>query len=240
MKHLLLLLTFSFSLLGYSQNPNTISYQGVARNATGQPIPNQAIKIRLSLLETTGGSSQYTETHTLTTSPQGLFAVQMGAGAVISGTWAGLNWSEGPKWVKTEIDPTGGDNYNLSTTSPLNAVPYALNALNGDREVTLTGQGATTITGSYPNFVISSSDSVNTYTPGTGISISPSLNISAKNDDPIWNASKLQGKPMSPTPPNPLDYLYWDGTQWQPKKDPSGTGLNGSNAATLIYTTSGF
>ncbi|HRH34753.1 MAG TPA: hypothetical protein PKY12_06825, partial [Catalimonadaceae bacterium] len=132
MKYLInLLCLLAYSFLTFAQNPNTISYQGVARNATGQPIPNQAIKIRLSLLETTGGSSQYTETHTLTTSPQGLFAVQMGAGAVISGTWAGLNWSTGPKFVKTEIDPTGGDNFTLATTSPLNAVPYALNALSG-------------------------------------------------------------------------------------------------------------
>jgi uncharacterized protein (TIGR02145 family) len=132
MKHFLLLLSFSLSLLTFAQTPKTISYQGVARNATGQPIPNQSIKIKLSLLETaTSSNSLYTETHTPTTSGQGLFALQIGAGTVLSGTYANLDWSNGPKFVKTEIDPTGGDNFTLSSTNPLNAVPFALFAASG-------------------------------------------------------------------------------------------------------------
>lgn len=133
MKNLfLLLLPFCLSLLSYGQTPKTISYQGVARNSTGQPIPNQSIKIKLSLLETaTSANSLYTETHTPTTTGQGLFAVQIGAGTVLSGTYANLDWSNGPKFVKTEIDPTGGDNFTLSSTNPLNAVPFALFAASG-------------------------------------------------------------------------------------------------------------
>jgi hypothetical protein len=131
-KLLLLLLPFCFSLLSYGQTPKTISYQGVARTATGQPIPNQSIKIKLSLLETaTSSNSLYTETHTPTTTGQGLFAIQIGAGTVLSGTYLNLDWSNGPKFVKTEIDPTGGDNFTLSSTNPLNAVPFALFAQNG-------------------------------------------------------------------------------------------------------------
>jgi uncharacterized protein (TIGR02145 family) len=132
MKHILLVLSFALSLLTLAQTPKTISYQGVARNATGQPIPNQAIKIKLSLLETaTSTNSLYTETHTLSTTAQGLFAVQIGAGTVLSGTYTTLDWSNGPKFVKTEIDPTGGDNFTLSSTNPLNAVPFALFAQSG-------------------------------------------------------------------------------------------------------------
>ncbi len=132
MKYILLLLSFSLSLLTLAQTPKTISYQGVARNATGQPIPNQPIKIKLSLLETaTSTNSLYTETHSLTTTGQGLFAVQIGAGTVLTGTYATLDWSNGPKFVKTEIDPIGGDNFTLSSTNPLNAVPFALFAQSG-------------------------------------------------------------------------------------------------------------
>jgi uncharacterized protein (TIGR02145 family) len=132
MKFTLLLLSFSLSILTLAQTPKTISYQGVVRNATGQPIPNQSIKIKLSLLETaTSANSLYTETHTPTTSGQGLFALQIGAGTVLSGTYATLDWSNGPKFVKTEIDPTGGDNFTLSSTNPLNAVPFALFAASG-------------------------------------------------------------------------------------------------------------
>ena len=132
MKHILLLLSFSLSLLTLAQTPKTISYQGVARNATGQPIPNQSIKVKLSLLETaTSTISLYTETHTPTTTGQGLFALQIGAGTVLTGTYLNLDWSNGPKFVKTEIDPAGGDNFTLSSTNPLNAVPFALFAQSG-------------------------------------------------------------------------------------------------------------
>ncbi|HRH36196.1 MAG TPA: hypothetical protein PKY12_14120, partial [Catalimonadaceae bacterium] len=132
MKNLFILLVICLSHLSFGQTPKTISYQGVARNAAGQPIPNQSIKIRISLLETaTSSNSLYTETHTLTTSGQGLFALQIGGGTVLNGTYATLDWSNGPKFVKTEIDPTGGNNFTLSSTNPLNAVPFALFATSG-------------------------------------------------------------------------------------------------------------
>lgn len=127
-----LLLVLSGGLM--AQNPKTISYQGVARNAAGQPIPNQAIKLRLSLLDTiTSTSALYSETHALTTSGQGLFSLQMGGGTVESGVWTEVNWSAGPRYLKTEIDPTGGTNYTLTTFSPFNAVPYALHAASGNQ-----------------------------------------------------------------------------------------------------------
>lgn len=232
MKNLfLLLLPFCFSLLSYGQTPKTISYQGVARNATGQPIPNQSIKIKLSLLETaTSSNSLYTETHTLTTTSQGLFALQIGAGNVLSGIYANLDWSNGPKFVKTEIDPAGGDNFTLSSTNPLNAVPFALFAQNGDREVTLTGQGATTITGTYPNFVIRSKDSVGTYQAGTGMDLNGNT-FAGKVNEPLWNANKLQGKTVDPATPANKDVLKWNGTSWKTGKDSvntysAGTGIN--------------
>ena len=40
-----------------------------------------------------------------------------------------------------------------------------------DRTVTLTGAGATTVTGTYPNFTITSTDNNTTYRAGTGISL---------------------------------------------------------------------
>lgn len=236
MKNLfLLLLPFCFSLFSFGQTPKTISYQGVARNATGQPIPNQSIKIKLSLLETaTSSTSLYTETHTLTTSGQGLFALQIGSGTVLSGTYANLDWSNGPKFVKTEIDPTGGDNFTLSSTNPLNAVPFALFAQNGDREVTLTGQGATTISGTYPNFVIRSKDSVGTYQPGIGLELNGNT-FAGKVNDPIWNANKLQGRTIDPTVPTNKDVLKWNGSTWKSAKD----SVNTYSAGTGINITSG-
>jgi uncharacterized protein (TIGR02145 family) len=133
MKHLFFsILSFCFVAASFAQTPKTISYQGVARNASGQPIPNQNIKIKLSLLDSAISTvSRYTETHSLTTTGQGLFALQIGAGTVVSGNYNNLNWSSGPRFVKSEIDPTGGNNFTLSSTNPLNAVPFALFAASG-------------------------------------------------------------------------------------------------------------
>ena len=231
MKLILLLFTFSLSLLTFAQNPKTISYQGVARNATGQPIPNQAINIQLSLLATaTSTTALYAETHTLTTSGQGLFAVQIGAGTPVTGTYADLDWKAGPKFVKTEIDPTGGNNFTLSTVSPLNAVPFALQAENGDKVVSLTGQGATTVTGTYPNFVIRSKDSVGVYQAGAGLNLTGNT-FSGQTDQPLWNANKLQNRPLDAGAPTNKDVIKWNGISWKAGKDSvntysSGTGIN--------------
>lgn len=133
MKHLFLcVLSLIVLTSSFGQAPKTISYQGVARNNTGQPIPNQNIKIKLSLLDSaTSTLSRYTETHSLTTTGQGLFSLRIGAGTILSGNYNNLNWSNGPAFVKTEIDPAGGDNFTLSSTNPLNAVPFALFAASG-------------------------------------------------------------------------------------------------------------
>jgi len=40
------ILAFSFS--GFAQAPNLLNYQGVARNAVGNPLPNQTMTLRVS------------------------------------------------------------------------------------------------------------------------------------------------------------------------------------------------
>jgi hypothetical protein len=182
----LFLLLFLITHFCFGQAPKTISYQGVARNAAGQPIPNQNIKIKLSLLETaTSSTALYAETHNPTTTGQGLFAVQIGAGVVLSGTYNTLDWSNGPKFVKTEIDPTGGNNFTLSSTNPLNAVPFALYAENGDKIVTITGQGTTNVTGEYPNFIVNNPQ----LQGGNGINITGQI---ITNTGDLSNTNELQ------------------------------------------------
>jgi uncharacterized protein (TIGR02145 family) len=207
MKFTLLFLSFSLSLLTLAQTPKTISYQGVARNATGQPIPNQSIKIKLSLLETaTSSNSLYTETHTPTTTGQGLFAIQIGAGTVLNGTYLNLDWSNGPKFVKTEIDPAGGDNFTLSITNPLNAVPFALFAASG----TPGPQGPQGLKGD---------------TGATG----PQGPIGLTGPQGIKGDTGVRG-PIGPQGTFPSgnavgDMQFWNGTQWTmiPKGQPGTT-----------------
>jgi uncharacterized protein (TIGR02145 family) len=47
---------------------------------------------------------------------------------VITGAFTTINWTNGPYFIKTEIDPTGGTTYTISGASQVLSVPYALYA----------------------------------------------------------------------------------------------------------------
>jgi hypothetical protein len=71
------------------------------------------------------------ETHTATTNTNGLVNLQLGGGSVVSGSFSSIDWGNGPYFIKTEADPTGGSSYNIVGTTQLLSVPYALYAKNG-------------------------------------------------------------------------------------------------------------
>uniref|UniRef100_UPI004047D35B collagen-like triple helix repeat-containing protein n=1 Tax=Algoriphagus sp. TaxID=1872435 RepID=UPI004047D35B len=90
------------------------------------------VGIKISLLQGSAtGSAVYVETHRKTTNVNGLVSLEIGTGTVLSGSFAGINWANGPYLIKTETDPTGGTNYSIPGIAPLNSVPYALYSANG-------------------------------------------------------------------------------------------------------------
>jgi hypothetical protein len=72
----------------------------------------------------------YSETQSVTTNNNGLATLEIGNGSVLEGTFVSIDWSQGPYFIKTETDPTGGTNYSITGTSELMSVPYSLFALN--------------------------------------------------------------------------------------------------------------
>ena len=123
-----IVLTFLHGTL-MAQVPQLFNYQGIARDAGGNVLPNRVIGVELSVLDGgPAGTVVYQETFTDTTNAFGLFSMQVGGGAVVSGTFAGINWGTGNKYLQTAIDLTGGTNYSLSGTTQLLSVPYALYA----------------------------------------------------------------------------------------------------------------
>ena len=48
--------------------------------------------------------------------------------AAATGNFEQIDWANGPYFIKSEIDPEGGNNYNVTTTQQLLSVPYALYA----------------------------------------------------------------------------------------------------------------
>ena len=127
--------------LGFAQAPNKMSYQAVIRNSNNSVVSNHAVGMRISILQGSNtGSSVYTETQSPTTNTNGLIAIEIGTGTIVSGSFANIDWANGPYFVKTETDPNGGSNYNLTGTSQLLSVPYALYAKNADTaKVALNG-----------------------------------------------------------------------------------------------------
>ena len=70
----------------------------------------------------------------------------------------------------SETKVTAGTNTSVTGTGTI-VTPYVINSTAPDQIVTLTQSGATTITGTYPNFTISSTDTNTTYSAGTGLAL---------------------------------------------------------------------
>jgi len=144
MKTLILtLLTLLTTATLMAQAPQRISYQSIIRDANKVVVASSPVGIKISLLQGTAtGPAVYVETHASTTNANGLVSLEIGTGTVLSGTFAGIDWSNGPYLIQTETDPTGGTNYSILGIAALNSVPYALNAANATKlrsPVTING-----------------------------------------------------------------------------------------------------
>ena len=129
MKNLYLIILLFIGVAASAQSPDKMSYQAVLRDANGVILKNQNVSIQFSVLQTSiSGTSVYQEDHKLTTNSNGLVSVYMGTGTVSSGDFSTIDWSDGPYFLQSEIDPTGGTNYTISSTTEFVSVPFALYA----------------------------------------------------------------------------------------------------------------
>lgn len=145
---LLTLVTLILFTSVFAQAPQTFPYQAVARDAAGNLIANQAISLRFSILDgSSSGTVVYQETKSVSTNTLGLFSANVGEGTPVSGTFAGINWGSGSKYLMVESDVTGGTTYTPMGTSQLLSVPYALYASNAGLPGVAGATGATGPTG---------------------------------------------------------------------------------------------
>ncbi len=123
-KNLFLILSlFLTSLFVLGQAPEKIDFQAMARDGSGNPLLNQTIGVRISVIE--GATTVYTERHTPQTDDYGLFMFHIGDGTPLSGNFSSIDWSLGNHKVKVEVDPNGGSAYLNMGTSVLTSTPYA-------------------------------------------------------------------------------------------------------------------
>ncbi|MCG8327698.1 MAG: hypothetical protein MI974_08440 [Chitinophagales bacterium] len=122
-------LSILFTSLISAQVPQAFNYQGISRDLSGNPLPNQEIGVSISILQgSITGSAVYQETHSVTTSNTGLFTLKIGTGIVEDGIFSAINWGKDSYFLQLAIDEEGENNYQLIGTSELLSVPYALNA----------------------------------------------------------------------------------------------------------------
>ena len=113
----------------FGQAPEKMSYQAVIRNLAGDLLNGTAVGMRISIRQgAPTGTVVYQETHAPTTNANGLVSLEIGTGTVVSGTFNTIDWADGPYYIQSETDPTGGTTYTIAVTSQLMSVPYAFHA----------------------------------------------------------------------------------------------------------------
>jgi hypothetical protein len=128
MKKIYTLLLFLLCFSGYAQSPEKMTYQAVVRDANNTLLNNQTVGVKISILRSNiTGVSVYSETQIITSNLNGLVSMEIGSGTT-SDNFSTIDWSIGPYFIKTEIDPTGGESYSIIGTSQLLSVPFALYA----------------------------------------------------------------------------------------------------------------
>lgn len=187
MKRLILSLVAiaTISLSSFGQAPEGFKYQAVVRDAGNLILNNQMVGMQMTIQQgTIGGATVYQETFAPTTNSYGLVNLEIGSGTVVSGDFTTIDWSNGPYFIETAVDVTGGTSYTVMGTSQLMSVPYALHANTAENvindqvddadadpnnEIQTISRTGTTVTLSNGGGAFE--DSVGVYTAGTGIDI---------------------------------------------------------------------
>lgn len=140
MKNAILSLAFLLlAFIGFSQYDYKFNYQAVVRNGAGALVANgSTVSFRISILEGSAtGTVLYRETQdVVVNNPHGIVNLVIGDGVatvgtiLFSGNFADLSQD---KFLKIEVDPSGGTSYTDMGATKLQFVPYAAHAFTSSR-----------------------------------------------------------------------------------------------------------
>jgi len=126
-KFILTIAAAIYLTIGFAQTPQAFSFQSLVLDDNGAPIKEQMIGVQIQILDgAVSGSVLYSENHRPTTNNNGLYSIEIGRGENVSGSFEGIDWLSGDKYVALSHDLTGGSDYQLVGSSQLLSVPYAL------------------------------------------------------------------------------------------------------------------
>jgi hypothetical protein len=125
MKKLYLLSLFILiGLFGMAQQSLSIPYQALVRDANGNPVANQQIGAKITLLQDSiAGPEVFSETHTTITNAFGQMELQIGS--VETAVFDSIDWSAGKMFIRLEVDLQTGEGFREIGTHQLLAVPFA-------------------------------------------------------------------------------------------------------------------
>lgn len=128
-----------------AQVSESINYQAVARNNSGQALANQTIKVRFTISR--DAVTQYSETRQVTTNALGLFNVQIGSAGAISttGTFNAIDWTNNTPnmFLKVELDINNSGVFTDMGAQSFSSVPFALaskKAFEAENTVNIAGR----------------------------------------------------------------------------------------------------
>ena len=124
MKNVLLgLIGFLLTASAWAQAPQKMSYQAIIRNASNIVVASSSVGIKISVVKgSPNGTAVFVEQHSKMTNANGLVSLEIGGGTLLSGSFSGIDWGNGPYFIKTETDPLGGTNYSIEGTTELLSV----------------------------------------------------------------------------------------------------------------------
>ena len=219
MKYINLLFVLLLSSTLMAQTPSAFKYQAVARDASGNPIVNQNIGFKIGILEgSSSGILAYEEMHIVSSNDKGLVNLEIGNGAILSGDFGLIEWTQNEFFLEISMDETGGTNYQLMGTSQLLSVPYALAAYETE-----------TVPDSIEVYSVEATE-VETDNIATNV---------------VYIDSLLSLEPLTSAPPNPLkgDVYFddnnstlrlFDGTDWQDMKHQGNIGPTFINPVQIV------
>jgi hypothetical protein len=117
-----------------AQVPQGFNYQAIARDVNGNPIVNQDILVKISILsdttgffETGSGTYLWEEQHSVKTNVSGQFSLIVGTKTRIQGltSFTLIDWNAGQRFVGIKIQYSTQPWKNMGTAK-LNSVPYAM------------------------------------------------------------------------------------------------------------------
>ena len=198
-----------FTAVISAQLPGKISYQAVIRNASDQLVVNQEVGLRVSILQNSiDGTVIYQEIYNPhpETNNNGLLTIEIGAGVPLTGIFSEVDWSDGPYFIKTEIDPSGGTTYTITGTSQLLSVPYAFHSRSSE---ILTGEITESQITDLQEYLTEETDPL-----FTAWDKSEGIVITESQISDLQQYLTEEADPSVPAGAQTGEMQYWNGTAW--------------------------